>query len=141
MDLQQIDIGGAANDGTGDTLRDGAVKINGNFSAVDDRIGTAVALATTLKEIALRGVAGAVSAYQLRRALDNQGHFVTVSSALPVEFLIDPPFTRNWGAIEWNLGEPATPGGVQSNMIADILGWPHGGPQIAALFAEASTII
>lgn len=105
---------------------------------VRDRIGTGTAFAAMLKNVGLRGMAEAVSAYQLRKAIDDAGHFVTVVSAIPSEFLPDAPFTRHWGAIAWNAREPALLGDMQSDMIADIMGWSRTGPEITALFAAAA---
>ena len=47
MAKQTIGIGSAANDGTGDTLRDGADKINDNFDEIYNALGTG----TTLTDI------------------------------------------------------------------------------------------
>ena len=40
MAFQSIEIGTAANDGTGDTLRTGGDKINDNFSEIYTLLGT-----------------------------------------------------------------------------------------------------
>ena len=47
MAKQTVGIGSAANDGTGDTLRDGADKINDNFDEIYNALGTG----TTLTDI------------------------------------------------------------------------------------------
>ena len=39
MAKQTVGIGSAANDGTGDTLRDGADKINDNFNEIYNALG------------------------------------------------------------------------------------------------------
>ena len=39
MAKQTIGIGSSANDGTGDTLRDGAIKANANFTEIYDKLG------------------------------------------------------------------------------------------------------
>ena len=39
MAKQTIGIGSSANDGTGDTLRDGAVKLNANFDELYQKLG------------------------------------------------------------------------------------------------------
>ena len=39
MAKQSIGIGSSANDGTGDTLRDGAVKLNSNFDELYTKLG------------------------------------------------------------------------------------------------------
>ena len=38
MAKQTIGIGSSANDGTGDTLRDGAVKLNANFDEIYQKL-------------------------------------------------------------------------------------------------------
>ena len=47
MAKQTVGIGSAANDGTGDTLRDGADKINDNFNEIYNALGNG----TTLTDI------------------------------------------------------------------------------------------
>src|SRR5210317_1256258 len=49
MAKQTINIGTSANDGTGDTLRDGADKINDNFTELYDGAGVADGAVTTAK--------------------------------------------------------------------------------------------
>ena len=44
MAKQQIGVGSASNDGTGDTLRQGAVKVNANFSEIYSVFGDATNL-------------------------------------------------------------------------------------------------
>ena len=39
MTKQLVGIGSSANDGTGDTLRDGAIKYNANFDELYERLG------------------------------------------------------------------------------------------------------
>ena len=39
MAKQLVGIGSSANDGTGDTLRDGAIKYNANFDELYDKLG------------------------------------------------------------------------------------------------------
>ena len=40
MSKQLVGIGSSANDGTGDTLRDGAIKYNANFDELYQALGT-----------------------------------------------------------------------------------------------------
>ena len=48
MTLQTVGVGSSANDGTGDTLRTGATKINANFSEIYTAIGNGTALTTII---------------------------------------------------------------------------------------------
>ena len=46
MAYSTILTGSSANDGTGDTLRDGATKVNANFSELYNKLGTGTNLST-----------------------------------------------------------------------------------------------
>jgi hypothetical protein len=62
MTREIINTGSAANDGTGDTLRSGANKINANFQEIYEKFGTANVLSSRIEfdsdEIKIQGVSG-----------------------------------------------------------------------------------
>ena len=62
MTREIINTGTSANDGTGDSLRSGANKINANFQEIYEKFGTADVLSSRIEfdsdEILIQGVSG-----------------------------------------------------------------------------------
>lgn len=86
MSIQPINIGQTANDGNGESLRAGGVKINANFSELDQRLSTAQGVADSALKPSDVGVSvaalvgGVVPASQLPSFVDDVLEFASLSA-------------------------------------------------------------
>ncbi|WP_145201425.1 hypothetical protein [Sphingobium sp. B2] len=99
--------------------------------ALEERVGNAEVLATTLREVGVRGWPGAVSSFQLRKALQVDGSYQSVIDALSFDRTTD-------AAILFEAGEATELGDVLSIAVKAATG--KSDLQMNSLYAAAAAI-